>query len=134
VYFYHDEDLDNKELKKKYLKRGERLHNLLMDNKKILFIRKCRTDSVSDLNELISIIKIKYPNLNFKILLINNLFNDKGNCNVIHKYQDSDCFLNIKNDVFSHTNIKKSYDCVNEEVSLLFTSMTFTQPKARDKE
>jgi hypothetical protein len=134
IYFYHDDKKVNENLKKKYLRRTVRLNNLLNQNKKILFIRKCKNDTIKDVIELKEIIKKNYPNLKFKILLLNNIKEETIlDEYIIHKYKEIDCFLyyNNNNDIYTHRNKKKAYDCVFKELNE-FKSEKFIQPVNRD--
>ena len=133
IYFYHDRKKITNSLKLKYQKRSLRLHNLLNENKKILFVRKSHTDKIEDIKLLKNTIIKNYPNLKFKILFINNTklenFNDDL---IICKYKDSDCFIYLfKEGIHTHTNKKKAYNCVSSELNN-FKSIKFKQPKNRD--
>lgn len=129
IYFYHD---ITKEIKEKYIKRGLRLHNLLNEDKKILFVRKAPNDLIQDIKFLKKTIQENYPNLNFKILLLNNIENENINDeHIIHKYYNLDCFVSYNNDVYKHRNMKRGYKCVYQELKN-FDSIKFEQPEKRD--
>lgn len=133
IYFYHDSKSVNKALKDKYIRRGKRLNDLLNSNKKILFIRKCATDTFANICLLKDIIRFHYPHLNFRILLVNNIKNETNYDNYItHIYKELDCFVSYENDVYSHRNQKLAYDTIYEEVKK-FKSIEFEQPKYRDQ-
>ena len=129
-YFQHDAKTSKESMIKKYKKRNNRLNHLLESDNKILFVRKWPSDTVRDMLELKSIINSVYPNLKFKILILNNIkgeiVNDQS---IIHHYCESDCFLKKnKNGIFSHTNSKKSYESMRKSISQ-FTSNKYKQPK-----
>jgi hypothetical protein len=131
IYFQHDSRHKiSKGMINKYRKRNLRLNNLLESDSKILFVRKWPSDTVSDMIELKAIINSVYPNLKFKILIVNNIkdeiVNDKS---IIHHYCDSDCFLKkSESDTFHHTSAAKSYKCMRESISQ-FDSNKYKQPK-----
>ena len=132
IYFFHDDKKVTNNLKQKYIKRSLRLNNLLNSNKKILFIRKAPNDKIKDIQLLKKEIIINYPNLKFKLLLLNNI--KKENIYdeyIIHKYKDSKCFLSYNNDIYLHQSREKAYNCVFEELKN-FKSPTFKQPSNRD--
>lgn len=131
-YFYHD-STDSKVVQQKYTNRCEKLKTLLSDTKKILFVRKAENDSVNAITKLKHIIRSKYPKLNFKILLINNIQSDHSNDDfVMHKYEEKrECFLKCTNDIYDHMNMKVSYDCVYKELQK-FQSEKFAQPADRN--
>ena len=135
-HFYHDKKyIIDKEIIDKYKRRGKRLNNLLNSSKRILFIRKDKDTKIKDMILLKELIIKKYPNLKFKILLLNNDKNEKTNDDyIIHKYIGSDCFLeesNRKPGIFKHTNIKLAYSCVYDELKN-YSSVKFSQPDIRD--
>ena len=132
IYFYHDDKSISNNFKSKYIKRSTRLNDLLNENKKILFVRKAPNDRIKDIQILKNIIIKNYPNLYFKILLINNIKNDNiSDDYIIHKYKNLDCFLSFNNDAYEHRNKKKAYKCVYEELKN-FNSQIFKQPIYRD--
>lgn len=131
IYFYHDDKQVNSNIIKKYSKRSLRLNALLNENKTVLFVRKCKTDSIKDVQVLKECIISSYPNLKFKILLINNIKEDITDDKIIHKYKEQSCFLTYRNDIYTHTNMEKAYGCVYEELEN-FDSVIFVQPKNRD--
>jgi len=70
---------------KKYQRRLERFHTLLMSNKKVLFVRQYMAnhpylgiDTQEDIIELIELIETMYPNLNFDFLNLCDINDDKG--------------------------------------------------------
>ena len=132
IYFYHEtKNPNDKRLKEKYVNRAKRLHNLCSSNKKILFIRKAPSENIETTKKLVEIIKINYPKLNFKILLINNIneknINDK---NIIHKYKEINSFNKLSNDIFTHRDTLLGYKCVYEEIQK-FKSIKFKQPERK---
>ena len=133
IYFYHDDNVVSKELKQKYIKRSERLHKLCeICKKQILFIRKGKNDTIENVQKLKKAIMNNYPNLKFKILLLNNIKeNHYLDQHIIHKYYDNDCFLYCEKDIHYHINSKKSYDCVYNELKKI-KSEKFKQPPYRD--
>lgn len=96
ICYVHDgkyEDLiknDNhyKNSYQKYKRRINRLLKLLNSNKKLLFVRLINSiDKISNYIKLEKVISNKYPNLNFKILLISDNEDFKlDNKNIIIKY------------------------------------------------
>lgn len=137
IYFYHDVKVVSNELKEKYKKRSKRLHSFLNETKeKILFIRKRKDDAIKDVQQLKQAIINNYPNLKFKILLLNNIkeVNESDNL-IIHKFYDKEYFLNYdKNkDIYNHLNQKKAYNCVCNELKNI-NSVKFKQPKHREQE
>jgi len=139
IYFYHDllfndlinnpKNIDN--FNQKYKKRSERLHNLLESNNKILFIRKAANDSLNDIIKLKNIIKNNYPNLQFKILLLNNLNETNNDPEIIYFHKHIDCFLKLKNDIWKHRDGKKTIQCIIDAVSNI-KCQKYPQPKYRD--
>ena len=137
IHFYHDELKVTEELIQKYIKRGQRLHNLLNENKKILFIRKAEYESQKNICDLIDVILENYPTLDFKILLINRVvgdedIDDKYTNYIIHRYKATECFTTYSSGRFKHRSIKKSYKCVYTELLNNIKSERFTQPPDRD--
>lgn len=134
IYFYH-EGIDTKELKKKYQRRTERLNKLLSTNNTVLFVRKAPKDTLQDMKELKIIIQNSYPNLKFKILLINNIKSvhikdEEQDADIYHAYKHIDSFIRCKNDKYMHADNKASYRCVEEEL-IKFNSQKFVQPRDR---
>jgi len=138
IYFYHEVKKVSNALKEKYIKRSKRLHDLLSETKEnILFIRKGENNTIKDVQELKNAIIHNYPNLKFKILLLNNIKQDNVVDNhIIHKYWSQSCFIkyNEKKDIWYYESKKthsKSYDCVYQELKKI-NSEKFEQPKHRD--
>lgn len=134
IYFYHDDNIVSNALKQKYIHRSKRLHDLCKCKKNILFIRKGKNDSIEDIQKLKDAIINNYPDLKFKILLLNNI--KKYNYfdeHIIHEYYDEECFLTYdkKTDVYTHLNSKKAYECVYKELKKI-KSEKFIQPPHRD--
>ena len=106
IHFYHHDKIMSDSFKNKYKNRGQRLDNLLSENKKILFVRKGQKDTIKDLQILKKIIQNSYPNLKFKILLINNIKEESQQDNlIIHRYQNINCFLDFKNDNYFNRDV-----------------------------
>ena len=103
----------------------------------ILLIRKGENNTIKDDQELKNAIIHNYPNLKFKILLLNNIKQDNVVDNhIIHKYWSQSCFIkyNEKKDIWYYESKKthsKSYDCVYQELKKI-NSEKFEQPKHRD--
>ena len=132
IYFYHDSiNLECLATKNKYIRRSERLHNLLYEDKKILFIRKAPNDTMDQIQHLIKLIRRFYPKLKFKILLINNLKEKNINPEfIIHKYKDRKCFSVYKDDIYRHIDEYMAYQCVCEEL-VKIKSEKFEQPERK---
>jgi hypothetical protein len=136
IYFYHDDNTVSDNLKNKYINRSKRLHTLLSEikEKKILFIRKGKNNSVKDVTKLKNIIINNYPDLKFKILLVNNIRdNSYSDEHIIHKYYSEDCFLTYceTEDIYRHSNTEKAYQCIYDELKNINTEK-FIQPSYRD--
>ena len=133
IYFYHDQTTITNELKEKYIKRSLRLHNLLKSGKKILFVRKASDNTIKQIQKLKNIIIKKYPNLKFKILLINNIKEQSTDDDIIHVYKERECFMFYEkdNDIYRHHDSEKSLTSVLEEVTK-FDSIKFKQPNKRN--
>ena len=146
VYFYHDilySELNNKTkniMINKYIKRSQRLHNLLIEyskNKKsILFIRKSPFDTYDNINDLKIIIMNNYPNLNFKILLINNVKNENiiNDDNILYEYLSEENFVyDLKNnDIYGYIDQKMAYNNIKNIINK-FNSEKYDQPSKRDE-
>ena len=135
IYFYHEAKVVSNELKEKYKKRSKRLHSFLNETKeKILFIRKAKDDTIKDVQKLKNAIIHNYPNLKFKILLLNNIKQDNESDNlIIHKFCHKKNFIHYDKckDICIHSNHKKSFDCVCDELKKI-NSEKFEQPKNRE--
>ena len=136
VYFYHDDHNVSNALKQKYINRAKKLQTLLNETRKnILFIRKGKTDTIKDILKLKEAIIYNYPNLQFRILFLNNIVNSDNYLdeNIIYKYSDKECFLyyNRSTDIYKHSNSKKSYKSVYNELKTI-KSEKFIQPPHRD--
>lgn len=113
IYYYHEDIIDKEALKNKLIKRSNRLNKILNDkDKKILFIRKCKNDSINDLLKLKKIIEINYPLIEFDILLINNIKNiDKIDESIIHFFLEEESFLFYdEKDYWTFHNNKLAYE------------------------
>lgn len=146
VYFYHDilySELNNKTkniMINKYIKRSQRLHNLLIEysknNKSILFIRKSPFDTYDNINDLKIIIMNNYPNLNFKILLINNVKNENiiNDDNILYEYLSEENFVyDLKNnDIYGYIDQKIAYNNIKNIINK-FNSEKYVQPLKRDE-
>lgn len=132
IYFYHDSiNLETNNIKSKYLRRSLRLHDLLCQDKKILFIRKAPNDTIDEIQHVIKLIKKNYPKLKFKILLINNLKEKNINPNfIIHRYKDIKSFNKCENDIYRHIDEIMGYKCVCDELKK-FKSQKFKQPDTK---
>jgi len=133
IYFQHDSrHTISKDMIDKYKKRNDRLNTLLEGESKILFVRKWSSDTLNDMKELKAIIHSSYPNLKFKILILNNIKNEvSDDKSIIHHYYDLDCFFkedNSSGKFFSHRNATKSYQSSRESISK-FDSNKYNQPK-----
>ena len=135
VYFYHDDKIVSNALKQKYIDRSKRLHEFCKNcRKNILFIRKGKNDKIENVQKLKEAIIHNYPDLKFKILLLNNIkkyhYLDE---HIIHKYYDEEYFLRYdkKRDIYHHSNPKKAYQCVYNELKKI-KSEKFRQPPHRD--
>ena len=128
IYFYHDNmNVVDESFREKYKKRSARFIELLESDKSLLLIRKFSTDTIQDLMELEKVIENNYPNLNFSILLINNIHETENpSKRIIHKYAERDCFLTLANDVYGVSQ-EKSYGCVTDTLRE-YSSVTFPQP------
>jgi hypothetical protein len=73
-------------------RRCERLLTNCRSNKSILFIRKHQNETTNDMVEIENLIRYKFPKLNFKILLINNIKKCDKVKNIIHQYLDINAF------------------------------------------
>ena len=129
IYFYHDSmNLECSITKNKYIRRSLRLHNLLCEDKKILFIRKAPKDTIAQIQHVIKLIRRNYPKLKFKILLINNLKEKNINPDfIIHRYKDIKSFNKCENDHYIHNDELMGYKCVSDELKKI-KSIKFKQP------
>jgi len=137
IYFYHDVNVVSNELKEKYKRRSKRLHSFLNETKeRILFIRKGKDDTIKDVQKLKQAIINNYPDLKFKILLLNNIKEDNESDNlIIHKFHEYKNFLKYDKDkdIYGHYNHKKSFAIVCDELKKI-NSVKFKQPKNREQE
>lgn len=96
----------------KYQRRINRLLKLLNSNKKLLFVRLINiNDKIENLIKLENILRNKYPNLNFKILLISPYKHFKLESeNIVTKYYNEKNYtkpIYAINDILSEFDFKK---------------------------
>lgn len=152
IHFYHDYEYHKlindatkkEEFEKKFTRRCERIVNLLRQPKKILFVFKSEKDTVTDIIELMNIIKKSFPIITFKILLINNIDEQSNIDNIIHFKIDKRGFLGKVRvpvhdkcaiqgtDYYAHRDSTYPYFMINTIINNNFTSQIFEQPLKRD--
>lgn len=138
ILFPHD-DKATKAFVEKYTRRIDRLLSICGQKSppRVLFVRKGEHDQISQATRLAHIIEDKYPDLEFKVLLLNNLaasatgqLIQPATSPVLHVYiADKDCFLRNRH---QHRNCKLAYATVQSIISDTIVSERFRQPAHRD--
>lgn len=129
IYFHHDFDNDEKHDKQKYMRRCKRLIDILeTSNEEIIFCRKghaCHhheehdgkyseiNNDINDAENLDLVISSKYPNLNYKIIVIlicrkcfnpTEVYESNSNkisiYNIANPFADDDIFENCARKIF----------------------------------
>lgn len=105
IHFPHESLEQPETLRRKYLRRGARLHSLLGGHETVLFVRKAPNDSKNDISKLCETIGQQYPDLRYRVLLINNIRDETfTHERVLHAYKELECFLRYDGHLYEHRN------------------------------